>query len=44
MVEVTGVAGALYRSVAPGFKPYAFSNPVFIDADEDGDWKPSCDK
>ena len=39
-VEVQGNArgdgGEGYRAVAPGFIPFAFSNPVFVDADGDG--------
>jgi len=37
-VEVEGVPGDLYRAVAPGFTPFAFSNPIFVDADGDGSW------
>ena len=22
----------------PGFSPFAFTNPIFVDADEDGQW------
>ncbi len=35
-VEVSGKAGADYAIVAPGFQPFAFSNPIFVDADGDG--------
>jgi hypothetical protein len=35
-VEVRGEPGELYRAVAPGFVPFAFSNPIFVDADADG--------
>ena len=31
IVEVTGEATEPYSSIAPGFVPMAFSNPVFID-------------
>jgi hypothetical protein len=37
-VEVFGVASAGYTAVYPGLSPYAFSNPIYIDADGDGVW------
>jgi hypothetical protein len=37
-VEVHGEAGADYQVVYPQFTPYAFSNPIYIDADGDGQW------
>ena len=37
-VEVEGVADATYAARLPKFTPFAFSNPVFVDADEDGTW------
>ncbi|MDE0887468.1 MAG: CehA/McbA family metallohydrolase [Myxococcota bacterium] len=41
-VEVEGKAepGSLYAQVAPGYTPFAFTNPVFVDADGDGKWLP----
>jgi hypothetical protein len=39
-VEVDGEPGALYSRVAPGFTPFAFCNPIFVDADDDGEWTP----
>jgi hypothetical protein len=39
-VEVDGEPGDLYRQVAPGFTPFAFCNPIFVDADGDGAWTP----
>lgn len=41
-VEVEGFAvpGSVYAERYPGFTPFAFSNPVFVDADEDGTWTP----
>jgi len=39
-VEVDGEPGELYRQVAPGFTPFAFCNPIFVDADGDGTWTP----
>lgn len=40
LVEVEGDAGALYKTIAPGHHPLAFSNPIFVDADGDGTWTP----
>lgn len=37
-VEVVGEPGDIYRVVAPGFTPFAFANPVFLDIDGDG-WR-----
>jgi hypothetical protein len=37
-VEVEGDAGDVYSAVAPGFTPFAFTNPIFVDADGDGAW------
>ncbi|MEH6581516.1 MAG: CehA/McbA family metallohydrolase [Halioglobus sp.] len=31
-VEVTGTADPLYAAIAPGFTPFAFSNPIYIDS------------
>ncbi len=39
-VEVEGVPDARYEAVAPGFTPFAFTNPFFVDADGDGSWTP----
>lgn len=38
VVEVEGPPEGDYAAVLPGFTPLAFSNPIFIDADEDGQW------
>lgn len=38
--EVEGSADATYAARLPKFTPFAFSNPVFVDADEDGTWSP----
>ncbi len=38
-VEVEGTPGEAYEAVAPGFRPFAYTNPIFVDADEDGEWK-----
>ena len=39
-IEAIGEAGATYKAVYPGFFPYAYSNPIYIDADGDGAWTP----
>ena len=39
-VEVHGEPGELYRLLAPGYQPFAFTNPIFVDADGDGEWTP----
>jgi hypothetical protein len=36
--EVTGQVNELYSLLAPTLTPMAFTNPVFIDADNDGKW------
>ena len=35
-LEVEGEASDDYARVAPGFHPFAFTNPIFVDADGDG--------
>ena len=35
-VEVSGEPSGDYALVAPGFVPFAFANPIFVDADGDG--------
>ncbi len=37
-VEVEGEADDTYAAVLPGFTPFAFTNPIFVDADGDGSW------
>ncbi len=39
-VEVEGEPGGVYAEVLPGFVPFAFTNPIYVDADEDGRWTP----
>ena len=39
-VEGSAVSGSLYADVAPGYTPFAFTNPIFVDADGDGVWTP----
>ncbi len=40
VVEVSGTPGEIYRTLYPGYTPVAFSNPVYIDADANGEWTP----
>ncbi len=37
-VEVSGDPGEDYAVVYPEFKPYAFTNPIYVDANSDGVW------
>ena len=37
-VEVEGEPDETYAAVAPGFTPFAFTNPIFVDADGDSRW------
>jgi hypothetical protein len=41
-VEAEGAAApdSLYAERLPGFTPFAFTNPIFVDADGDGAWSP----
>ena len=39
-IEAIGDASATYQEIYPGFFPYAYSNPIFVDADLDGQWTP----
>jgi len=39
-LEVLGDASEGYSAVYAGFTPYAFSNPIYVDADQDGTWTP----
>jgi hypothetical protein len=44
-VEFYGEPGDIYAAVAPGHRPMAFTNPIWIDADGDGRWQaPGLDK
>lgn len=40
VVEVEGEASEAYAAVFPGHSPYAFSNPIYVDANADGKWSP----
>jgi len=39
-VEVSGPASEDYAAVYPEITPYAFSNPIYVDFDGDGQWMP----
>jgi hypothetical protein len=39
-IEAIGTPGETYQAVYPGFFPYAYSNPIYVDADGDGEWTP----
>ncbi len=39
-IEVEGPPEGVYTEVLPGYVPFAFSNPIYVDADEDGEWTP----
>jgi hypothetical protein len=39
-LEVEGEPDANYAALLPGFTPFAFTNPIFVDADADGSWTP----
>ena len=39
-VEVSGKASEAYQNVYPGLAPYAYSNPIYVDFDSDGQWTP----
>ena len=36
--EVEGEENETFAAVSPGFRPFAFTNPIFVDADADGEW------
>lgn len=37
-IEVEGPASEAFTKVSPGFVPFAYSNPIYVDADGDGHW------
>ena len=37
-VEVEGETDATFEAVNPGFPSFAFTNPIFVDADGNGEW------
>ncbi len=39
MIEVFGPPTPDYAAVYPEISPYAFSNPIFVDFDQDGKWQ-----
>lgn len=38
-VEVRGEPSPAYADLLPGMRPLAFSNPIWVDADADGQWR-----
>lgn len=38
-VEVEGPISEPYATLLPGYTPFAFTNPIFVDADGDGVWR-----
>ncbi|GAA6151033.1 CehA/McbA family metallohydrolase [Pseudoteredinibacter isoporae] len=38
-VEVEGDRKGLYAEIVPVMPPFAFSNPIYVDADQDGQWQ-----
>jgi len=40
IVEISGVPDERYAALLPDFVPLAFSNPIYVDADGDGEWTP----
>jgi len=40
VVEVEGEPSDTYAALLPDFVPFAHSNALFVDADEDGQWQP----
>ena len=38
--EGSAEAGSIYDRIAPGATPFAFTNPIFVDADEQAGWTP----
>jgi hypothetical protein len=38
--EVRGVSAEPFTTVSTGFEPFAFTNPIWVDADADGAWAP----
>lgn len=39
IVEVSGQRSGLFAKIVPEIIPFAFSNPIYVDADQDGKWK-----
>ncbi len=39
VVEVEGEPGPVYRALMPDLAPIALTNPIYIDADGDGQWR-----
>ena len=39
-IEISGQASDIYQAVYTGYFPYAYYNPIYIDANSDGQWTP----
>ena len=39
-IEVSGPASEEYNIIYPEIAPYAFTNPIYVDVDQDGVWQP----
>ncbi len=39
VVEVEGEPDDVFAAVAPGFRSFAFTNPIYVDAEGDGVWR-----
>ncbi len=40
VVEVEGEPDDVFAAIAPGFRSFAFANPIYVDAQGDGVWTP----
>lgn len=40
IIEVEGPREGLFADIVPNMAPFAFSNPIYVDADGDGQWQP----
>ena len=38
-IEIAGEPSAEYEIIYPEIKPYAFTNPIYVDFDSNGDWQ-----
>lgn len=40
IIEVDGPRQGLFADIVPVMSPFAFSNPIYVDANQDGKWQP----
>jgi len=40
IIEVDGTRQGLFADIVPVMSPFAFSNPIYVDANQDGKWQP----